>query len=294
MEELIRTLCFIVPPVVLLLGILYLYLDKRKDKYKSKSSVDSVKRCVTEETVQQECSKYQQLQDTVPVEDTIQELSKNETTFLANKQTIELTNIISNIASKEFNSDIQDYNNPVEEFVQESVDEDIQQQEFNVPVQHETDTSINDVDLNQYHAYNNEYNEPTYKKPSPIVSVDKDDACNVESTQRDTFNTSPGTVNPVINKIIQDQINKNINETLRLCRNRSYLAPARKLTPEGRYNLYVEQLARKHDQYIDFKLRLNRTIKLAKDAGLTEEVIDDILNTGDKDKYLITGVNKYE
>lgn len=154
-----------------------------------------------------------------------------------------------------------------EEFVQESVDEDIQQQEFNVPVQHETDASINDVDLNQYHAYNNEYNEPTYKKPSPIVSVDKDDACNVESTQRDTLNTSPGTVNPVINKIIQDQINKNINETLRLCRNRSYLAPARKLTPEGRYNLYVEQLARKHDQYIDFKLRLNRTINLQRMLG---------------------------
>ena len=90
------------------------------------------------------------------------------------------------------------------------------------------------------------------------------------------------------------ELSKNINETLRLCRNRSYLAPARKLTPEGKYNLYVEQLARKHDQYIDFKLRLNRTIKLAKDAGLTEEVIDNILNTGDKDKYLITGVNKYE
>lgn len=302
MEEFIRTLCFIVPPVVLLFGILYLYLDKRKDKCKNKSSVDNIKCCVTEETVQQQTEQYQQLQDTVPVEDTIQELSKNEITFLANKQTIELTNIISNIVAKEFNSSVQDYNNSVKEFVQESVDKDIEQQVSNVPVQHETDN----IDLNQYHAYNNEYNQPTYKKPSPIVSVGKDDACNVESTQRDIPNISTDTVNPVINKIIQDQINQSIQDCLadslgmgieeQLCRkrNRSYLAPTRKLTPEGRYNHYVEQLTKKHNEYIDFKLRLNRTIRLAKDAGLTEEVIDDILNTGDKDKYLITGVNKYE
>ena len=122
MEELIRTLCFIVPPVVLLLGILYLYLDKRKYKCKSKSSVDSVKCCATEETVQQEVEQYQQLQDTITVEDTIQELSKNEITFLANRQTIELTNIISSIVAKESNSSVQDYGNPVEEFVQESAD----------------------------------------------------------------------------------------------------------------------------------------------------------------------------
>lgn len=88
-----------------------------------KSSIDSVKCCSTEETVQQE-QQYQQLQDTVPVEDTIQELSKNVISFLANKQTIELINIISNIVAKEFNSSAQDYGNPVEEFVQESVDEE--------------------------------------------------------------------------------------------------------------------------------------------------------------------------
>lgn len=265
----------------------------KQDVGEHKSSIDSIKCCITEETVRQD-QQYQQSYDTIPVEDTIRELSKNETTFLANKQTIELTNIISNIVAKEFNSSVQDYGNPVEEFVQESVDICKEQQVSDMPVQQEVSDNVNNVDLNQYHAYNNEYNQPTYKKPSPIVSVGKDNACNIGYTQRDNVDVAPGTANPVVHKIIQNQTNKNINEMLRLQRNRLYLAPTKKLTPEGRYNLYVEQIARKHDQYIDFKLRLNRTIKLAKDAGLTEEIIDDILDTGDKDKYLITGVNKYE
>lgn len=165
---------------------------------------------------------------------------KNDATFLANKQTIELTNIISNIVAKEFNSSVQDYGNPVEEFVQESVDICKEQQVSDMPVQQEVSDNVNNVDLNQYHAYNNEYNQSTYKKPSPIVSVGKDNACNIGYTQRDNVDVAPGTANPVVHKIIQNQINKNINEMLRLQRNRLYLAPTKKLTPEGRYNLYVE------------------------------------------------------
>ena len=38
----------------------------------------------------------------------------------------------------------------------------------------------------------------------------------------------------------------------------------------------------------------SRTIRLAKEVGLTDEIIDDLLVNGDRDKYLLTGVNKYE
>lgn len=290
MEELIRTLCFIVPPVTLLLGILYLYLDKRKDKCKSRSSVDSVKYCATEETVQQEWNKYQQLQDTVTVEDTIQELSKNEITFLANRQTIELANIISNIVAKESNSSVQDYGNPVEEFVQESADVCKEQQVSNMPVQQKVSDNVSNVDLNQYHTYNNEYNEPTYKKPSPVISVGH--------VQCDDTESMPNTANSMVHEVVQGSADTgndiDLKEKLRIERNRQYLLPNRKLTPEYRYNYYINQLANKHGQYIEFKLKLNRTIRLAKEVGLTDEIIDDLLVNGDRDKYLLTGVNKYE
>lgn len=256
--------------------------SNRKDKCKSKSSAGSIKCCITEETVQQE-QQYQQLQDTVPVEYTIQELSKNETTFLANKQTVELTNIISNIAAKESNSSVQDYGNPVKEFVQESVDVCKEQQEVN--------DNVSNVDLNQYHTYNNEYNEPTYKKPSPVMSVGY-----VQYNHSESIHTN---VNSTVHEVTQGfstdtDDGVDLKEKLRIERNRQYLLPNRKLTPEYRYNYYINQLANKHGQYIEFKLKLNRTIRLAKEVGLTDEIIDDLLVNGDRDKYLLTGVNKYE
>lgn len=89
-------------------------------------------------------------------------------------------------------------------------------------------------------------------------------------------------------------MNRDLKEKLRIEHNRQYLLPNRKLTPEYRYNYYINQLANKHGQYIEFKLKLNRTIRLAKEVGLTDEIIDDLLVNGDRDKYLLTGVNKYE
>lgn len=347
MEELVITLCYIVPPVVLLLGILYLYLDKQEYKRKHKSSTEKTNEqyddlisrhqqrmteikqraeCESElsslkhqqrmteineraererELIRQKVSakneQYQQSQDTAPVEDAVPELSKNEITFLANKYTIELSNMITNIIHNVgIQSDEGSYNN-----VQDSSPDDNPVQD-NVSVQSKVVNETDNIDLNQYHAYNNEYNQPTYKKPSPVVNVDKDGIAIVTQRSPSSFNAAPDVAIPVLDKLRQKQsvhkldndlTDENIDgmkERLRLARNRSYLAPTRKLTPEGRYNHYVDQLTKKHNEYIDFKLRLNRTIRLAKDAGLTEEVIDDILNTGDKDKYLITGVNKYE
>lgn len=288
-------LCILLPTAILL----YLQaFNKECIKCRRKRDADKLASSIQykEQNYEQQC---QQLQDTVNAEDTMKELSKNEITFLANKQTIELTNIISNIVAKEFNSSIQDYGNHVEEFVQESVDEETEQQASNVPVQRETSTSINDVDLNQYHAYNNEYNEPTYKKPSPVVSVGY--------IQYDRTESMSTTVNSTVHEVVQDSTNKNtqgcstdidndidLKEKLRIERNREYLRPNRNLTPEYRYNYYINQLANKHGQYIEFKLKLNRTIRLAKEVGLTDEIIDDLLVNGNRDKYLLTGVNKYE
>lgn len=254
----------------------------KQDVGEHKSSIDSIKCCITEETVRQD-QQYQQSYDTVPVEYTIQELSKNETTFLANKQTVELTNIISNIAAKESNSSVQDYGNPVKEFVQESVDVCKEQQEVN--------DNVSNVDLNQYHTYNNEYNEPTYKKPSPVMSVGY-----VQYNHSESIHTN---VNSTVHEVTQGfstdtDDGVDLKEKLRIERNRQYLLPNRKLTPEYRYNYYINQLANKHGQYIEFKLKLNRTIRLAKEVGLTDEIIDDLLVNGDRDKYLLTGVNKYE
>lgn len=160
----------------------------------------------------------------------------------------------------------------------------------NVPVQHETDTSINDVDLNQYHTYNNEYNEPTYRKPSPVVSVGYVQCNHTESMPIDANST----VHEVTQGLTDTDNDVDLKEKLRIERNRQYLLPNRKLTPEYRYNYYINQLANKHGQYIEFKLKLNRTIRLAKEVGLTDEIIDDLLVNGDRDKYLLTGVNKYE
>lgn len=189
-------LCIILPTAILL----YLQaFNKECIKYRRKRDADKLAGSIQykEQNYEQQC---QQLQDTVNAEDTMKELSKNEITFLVNKQTIELTNIISNIVAKEFNSSVQDYGNHVEEFVQESVDEETEQQASNVPVQHETNTSINDVDLNQYHAYNNEYNEPTYKKPSPVVSVGY--------IQYDHTESMSTTVNSTVREVVQGSTNK--------------------------------------------------------------------------------------
>ena len=189
-------LCIILPTAILL----YLQaFNKECIKYRRKRDADKLAGSIQykEQNYEQQC---QQLQDTVNAEDTMKELSKNEITFLVNKQTIELTNIISNIVAKEFNSSVQDYGNHVEEFVQESVDEETEQQASNVPVQHETNTSINDVDLNKYHAYNNEYNEPTYKKPSPVVSVGY--------IQYDHTESMSTTVNSTVREVVQGSTNK--------------------------------------------------------------------------------------
>lgn len=359
MEELIITLCYTVPPVVLLLGILYLYLDKQEYKRKHKSSTEKTNEqyddlinrdqqrmveikqraeCESElsslkhqqrmteineraererellrQKYRQRMEQYQQSQDINSIEDAVPELSKNEITFLANKYTIELSNMITNIihnvgiqSDKASDNNVQYDNNPVEEFVQDSIGEYVERQVPNVSVEPEVRDNVSNIDLNQYHAYNNEYNQPTYKKPSPVVSVGKDDIATVAQRSPSSFNAASDVAIPVLDKLRQEQsvhkldndlTDENIDdmkERLRLARNRAYLAPNKKLTPEGRYNHYVDQLTKKHNEYIDFKLRLNRTIRLAKDAGLTEEIIDDILNTGDKDKYIITGVNKYE
>ena len=253
---------------------------------------------------------YQQSQYTAPVEDTIQELSKNEIMFLANKQTAELLNMISNIVhsmdiqqKEESGSNVQTVvlNNSVQDYVSvhTGVQSDTRDEQPNVV------SKANDIDLNQYHTYNNEYNKPTYKKPSPIVGIDKDSAYNTEYAQYEQIDTPPDIVSPVIDKTTQNNVNQNTHnldadssidteERLRIKRNKSYLAHNKKLTICGRYNLYVNQLVNKHNQYIDLRVRINRTIRLAKDAGLTDEVIDDILNTGDGDKYLIRGVDEYE
>lgn len=261
---------------------------------------------------QQRMEQYQQSQDTAPVEDAVPELSKNEITFLANKYTIELSNMITNIIHNiDIQSDEESYNNvqdssPADNPVQDNVSVHTGAQSNVGDEQSKVVKETDNIDLNQYHTYNNEYNEPTYKKPSPVVNVDKDGISAVAQRFSSSFNAAPDVTIPVLDKLRQEQsvhkldndlTDENIDdmkERLRLARNRAYLAPNKKLTPEGRYNHYVDQLTKKHNEYIDFKLRLNRTIRLAKDAGLTDEVIDDILNTGDKDKYLIAGVNKYE
>ena len=166
---------------------------------------------------------------------------------------------------------------------QESVDVCKEQQEVN--------DNVSNVDLNQYHTYNNEYNEPTYKKPSPVMSVGY-----VQYNHSESIHTN---VNSTVHEVTQGfstdtDDGVDLKEKLRIERNRQYLLPNRKLTPEYRYNYYINQLANKHGQYIEFKLKLNRTIRLAKEVGLTDEIIDDLLVNGDRDKYLLTGVNKYE
>lgn len=259
---------------------------------------------------QQKIEQYQQSQDTAPAQDIIQELSKNEITFLANKWTVELFNMISNIVHgmniqlKEGSEDNAQGDSSIKESVQDNVSVYTQVQDNAIDEQFNVANETDNIDLSQYHTHNNEYNEPTYKKPSPIVNIGKDGTVTQRSIS--SFDAAPDVITPVLNKLRQEQVVykpdndltdgdiDDVEERLRLERNRSYLAPTKKLTPEGRYNHYVEILANKHDQYIEFKLKLDRTVRLAKDAGLTDEVIDDLLNTGNRDKYLIVGVNKYE
>lgn len=259
---------------------------------------------------QQKIEQYQQSQDTAPAQDIIQELSKNEITFLANKWTVELFNMISNIVHgmniqlKEGSEDNAQGDSSIKESVQDNVSVYTQVQDNAIDEQFNVTNETDNIDLNQYHTYNNEYNRSVYKKPSPVVNTGKDGT--VVQRYASSSDTAPDIITPTLNKLRQEQVVckpdndltdgdvDDMEERLRLERNRSYLAPNKKLTVYGRYNHYVELLANKHNQYMEFTLKLNKTIRLAKDAGLTDEVIDDLLNTGNRDKYLIVGVDKYE